>query len=107
MKLKDLFDKPTVKEKDLTKHSENDLISSIKKVIEGAHFNTLDFELKSSDDDLSKGVLKFKHKNKHYKITHCGKIYNGQKFVNEFEPSADIDHHYSSALHKVMKNQYE
>lgn len=107
MKLKDLFDKPATKEKDLTKHSENDLTASIKKVVEGAHFNTLDFELKSSEDDLSKGILKFKHKNKNYKITYDGKIFDGSKCVHEFNPSADIHHHYSSALHKVIKQRYE
>lgn len=105
MKLKDLFDKPVYKEKDLTKPSSNDLIASIKKVIEGAHFNTLDFNLKSNDEDLGNGILKFTHKNKSFKITYDGKIYDGSKIIHEFKPCSDIHHHYSSALHKVIKFQ--
>jgi hypothetical protein len=84
-------------------HTENDLVASIKKVLEGAHFNTLDFKLESSDKDLSKGDLKFSYNKSKYKITHEGKVFEGSKEIHAFEPSADIHHHYSSALHHIIK----
>lgn len=103
MKLADLFDKEIQKPKEFRSHSENDLVASIKKVLEGAHFNTLPFELKSSDVDLRKGDLKFNFKNKKYKITHSGSIFENGKKIDEIKPSGDIHHHYSSALAKLTK----
>ena len=104
VKLKDIFQKdPIAKSKPFASHSENDLISSIQKVLDGAHFNTLPFKLESSKDDLGKGLLKFEHESKHYKITHDGKVYEGSKLIDEFAPSGDIHHHYSLALHNIAK----
>jgi len=103
MKLADLFDKSLETPKAFRTHSENDLISSIKKVIHGSHFNTMPFVLKSSDHDLGRGLLKFSYKHKSYKITHEGKIYQGTKLLDEFKKNADIHAHYSSALHMLAK----
>lgn len=104
MKLSNLLKKTIEKEKKFKSHSEEDLLASLRKVIEGAHFNTKDFELKSSDSDLKKGDLIFTYKKKKYKITKEGKILEGSKVIFEIEPSADLHHHYSSALHSLVKS---
>lgn len=103
MKISELFDKKLEKPKKFRSHSENDLIASIKKVLEGSHFNTLGFELKSNDQDLGKGDLKFAYKGKNYKITHLGKIFEGTKLIDRIEPSDDIHTHYSRALFLLTK----
>lgn len=103
MKLADLLKKRPEKEIKFKSHSEEDLLAALRKVIEGAHFNTHNFELQSSDADLRKGDLKFKYKTKKYKITKDGKISEGSKVIYEIEPNNDLHHHYSSALHKIVK----
>jgi hypothetical protein len=85
------------------KHTSNDLIYSIRKVIEGSSFNSEHFKLKSSDTELAKGNLIFMHNGKTYKITLNGRIYESTHLLTTFEPSADIHHHYSHGLHLIGK----
>lgn len=84
-------------------HSKNDLIACIKKVLEGAHFNTLSFKLKSSETDLGNGDLKFEYKGKNYHVNHRGDILENNKVIDKVQPNADIHTHYSNALHKLRK----
>jgi hypothetical protein len=103
MKLADIFDKTLEKPKKFRSHSENDLIASIKKVLEGSHFHKVGFELKSSDKDLGDGNLVFTFKKRKYKITLDGEIYENGKKIDEIKSSSDIHHHYSLALHRIIK----
>lgn len=96
MKLAELFETTP-------KHTGNDLIYSIRKVIDGSNFNSEHFKLKSSDAELAKGNLMFMHNGKTYKITLNGRVYESTRLLTTFDPSADIHHHYSHGLHLIRK----
>lgn len=105
MRLRDILQhhyEPT--EKFAPKHSENDLISDMKKILLGSHVSTLGLKCISTDAQLQKGLLLFKDTKKSYKIDLDGKYYEGTKEIGHVTKSNDLHSQYSSALHELIKH---
>ena len=103
MKLKDIMKthyEPKWKE---VPHSKNDISSHVKKVLQGAHFDSLGLKCISSQSQLAKGLLIFKDKKNRYKIDIDGKYYEGTKELGEVKKSSDLHSQYSSAISELTK----